>query len=233
MGVVYKENRSQYHDGDEGSQDFPDTDRRTHLGSAEDLDLTDSFQTVDITVPTDKDGLIEVGTGQSAEFPWSEVTSTQSISVPLTFDNETTLIAIRRTTDNKLRIASREDHDSVNISVFQVDLAEQYGGPEPVALGVPILVETQDQTFGDADERKHLGQVSLLANADAGHRIEITSNVDGTARLHKPLGEIKRRVKLNRIGDGVSMTLKIVDNSASDVRLHGYRIAPVSFTGRR
>lgn len=250
-GRIYEENAQGFDGAVQGSLNQSDTEgqRRTLIFDGS-IDDGDGFRMVDIDIPTTLDADIVITPEDSValitpQFPWSllqdvtdasigdEPTPSTSIALAASLFDEKVNILIGKTATNKLLIAATEPIFPLNILIYTINPGLEPSTIIDRATGIEMIIETQPQTASEPEMFKHWGELSLEADVEAGHELLVTSTLDGTGLKHESPEEIIDRVRLNRVGDGNRMSLRIMESSTAPTCIYGYYISPLNMVGRR
>ena len=129
--------------------------------------------------------------------------------------------------------ASRFTSSAATATITSVNTAQSPSSQIARAAGVPMVVETQTQTLGEADLTKYFGELDILAKIDAGHRLAVTTCADKNEREHKHDFPVEFKARLGRIGVGHQAQVILKEDSTATVDFYGYHIWPVNVVGNR
>ena len=176
-------------------------------------------------------------------FPWSRLPrlaagegagspATSTNTYPVMANEHVLLLAVD--SDGKLLVAASDINlFPITLSAYNVKTGLVPSEQASPGLGVDMLVQIQDQTFGVAPYTKYWGELNLLIDAPSGHNLVVESVAGQQERKHELPLPIDLEARLGRLGLGTKMFFVLTENTTAAIDWFGYHVVPVNIVGRR
>ena len=197
-----------------------------------------------VQAPSEGSGQITLaGNRPSSAFAWADIETSRDEALFIGED----IVCVSKNSDGDVQlIFSDPSILPIHIRLETVHLEASTDEIVSLPQGVEMVVEVQTQTMGAPNLDKYHGELSIFMNAEAGHRVHISTDLDDGAVtrdhgyytdlfgvLHNDIAApIKTRYRLNRIGTGNKLAMSLNDDSTADVDWFGYQI-PLGPVGQR